>query len=331
MSDVAYWRWFTDLTVASLAAVLAVVAFVAPGVPWPVQWALGVAVLVFVPGYAVVAAAFPERSSAFEDDEPSPASTPRPAVVVALAILGSALLTAVVGLAFATLAELAFLPVATALAAITVVASAVAAVRRALLSPYVRSAPLSSGVLRRTWSALPGTRNQNAALVAAAVVLVAAVGGVAAFPPAGDPFTEFYVLDENADGDLVAEGYPSEIVAGDGHQFHLAVENHEHTRMRYTVVVLAQDVDADGSVTATRQLDAFDVTLAAGAETVVARNVVPEQAGENVRLLFLLYKGDAPASPNAGSATFALQVWTTVVPAENATASTTPARVHALA
>ena len=319
MSDAVYWRWFTDLVLVAGVSVLAVLAFVVPGVPWPVEWALGIAVLVFVPGYAVVAAMFPERSSVFDDAEPAAASTPSPAVVVALSMLGSALLAAVVGTAFATLATLTFVPVAGVLAGITVVAATVAAVRRALLAPYVRRGPLSSGVLGRAWRVLPGSRNQNAAFLVAVVVLVAAVGVTAAFPPASDPFTEFYVLDENADGDLVAEDYPSELVAGTGHTFHVGVENHEHTRMRYSVVVLAQTVGDDGTVTGTRQLDAFRVSLAAGEETVVARDVVPEQPGENVRLVFLLYKGDAPASPSQNSADVApLQIWTTVVPAENA-------------
>ncbi|MFC6954544.1 DUF1616 domain-containing protein [Halorubellus litoreus] len=327
MSDAVYWRWFTDLVLVAGVSVLAVLAFVVPGVPWPVEWALGLAVLVFVPGYAVVSAVFPERSSVFDDAEPAAASTPSTAVVVALSILGSALLAGVVGVAFATLATLTFVPVAGVLAAITIVAAAVAAVRRALLAPYVRRAPLSSGALERIWSALPGSRNQNAAFLAAGVVLVAAVGVTAAFPPASDPFTEFYVLNENADGDLVAEDYPSELVAGDSHTFHVGVENHENAQMQYSVVVLAQTVGDDGTVTETRQLDAFEVSLAAGEDAVVARDVVPEQPGENVRLVFLLYKGDAPASPGQNSADFALQVWTSVVTADNETA-TESARVQ---
>lgn len=322
MSDVAYWRWFSDLGLVAGVSVLAVLAFVVPGVPWPVQWTVGIAVLVFVPGYAVVAAMFPERSSVFDDAEPAAASTPSPAVVVALSMVVSALLAAAVGTAFATLATLTFVPVAGVLAGITVVAAAVAAVRRALLAPYVRRGPLSSGVLGRVWRVLPGSRNQNATFLVAVVVLVAAVGVTAAFPPASDPLTEFYVLNENADGDLVAEDYPSELVAGTGHTFHVGVENHENTRTRYSVVVLAQSVGDDGTVTGTRQLDAFRVSLAADEETVVARDIVPEQPGENVRLVFLLYKGDAPETPRPNSADFTpLQIWTTVVPAENASAN----------
>ncbi|WP_323675944.1 DUF1616 domain-containing protein [Halorubellus sp. PRR65] len=328
MSDVAYWRWFTDLALVAVVSVLAVLAFVVPGVPWPIRWTLGLAVLVFVPGYAVVAAVFPERSSAFDDAEPAPAATPSAAVVVALSMVGSALLAAVVGTAVVTVTELTFLPVAGILAAMTVVAAAVAAVRRALLAPYVRRGPLRSGALERAWTTLPGSRNQNVAFLAAGVVLLAAVGVTAAFPPAGDPFTEFYVLNENADGDLVAEDYPDELVAGDGHTFHVGVENHEHTETRYSVVVLAQSVGDDGTVTGTRQLDAFEVSLAAGEKTVVPRDVAPEQPGEDVRLVFLLYKGDAPATPGPDSADFTLQIWTDVVTADNASA-TDSARVDA--
>jgi uncharacterized membrane protein len=320
MSDVAYWRWFADLGLVAAIAVLATVAFVVGGLPWPVTWALGIPLLVFVPGYAIMSALFPERAGLDSRPESRATDTPNWAVFAALSVVGSALLSAVVGTAFMQGDLFTIVNVSAVLAGVTVLAGMIAGVRRALLAPYARRAPLRSGSFTGSYANVPGSRVQKAAFAASIVVLVAAVGLTAAFPATGDAFTEFYVLDENDDGELVAEGFPSNVTVGEGHAFHFAFENHEHREMTYTVVVVAQTVDG-GEVTEQRRLDTFEVSVRAGSRVVEERTVVPERVGENVRIQFLMYKGSVPNTPSASSADIALQVWTDVVPADGANAS----------
>jgi len=315
MSD---WRWGADLVLAVGVALVAVATLAVSGMPWPMRWAVGVPLLVFVPGYALVAAVFPERATDEETADGIESGTPGWAVLLGLAVLASAGVSAVVGTAFAVLGELSLLPVAGVLVGVTAVAAGVAALRRLLVDSQYRRAPLRRGVASSATASLPGTRRQNVAFAGAVVLLVAAAGLTAAFPATGEAYTEFYVLQENETGDLVAEGYPSEVVAGEGHTFHLAVENHEHQPVNYTVVVVAQNV-SDGEVVEQRRLDTVSTSLEHGQRRVIEREVVPETTGEDVRIRFLLYEGAVPTTVSEASADVTLQVWTDVV-AGNATA-----------
>ncbi|NHN43194.1 DUF1616 domain-containing protein [Halorubellus sp. JP-L1] len=316
MSD---WRWTADLVLALGLAVLAVATFAVGAVPWPIRWAVGIPLLVFVPGYALVAATFPERAVDEGTSDGVESGTPGWAVLLGIAVLASAVASAVVATAFAAVGALSLLPVAAVLVGVTAVGAGVAALRRSLVDPQYRRAPLRTGVSSTATASLPGTRRQNLALAGAVVVLVAAAGLTAAFPATGEAYSEFYVLQEDDSGDLVAEGYPSEVVAGEGHTFHLAVENREQRSVDYTVVVVAQNV-SDGEVIEQRRLDTASVSLEHGQRRVLARDVVPETTGEDVRIRFFLYKGDVPSTASEASADTTLQVWTDVVAGNSTTA-----------
>jgi len=76
------------------------------------------------------------------------------------------------------------------------------------------------------------------------LVAVASVGYAVAVPKEGESFTEFYLLTEGEDGELVADGYPTEFVRGEGQPLVVGVGNNG-TR--------ADDVHGGGPVTGRRR------------------------------------------------------------------------------
>jgi uncharacterized membrane protein len=235
-------------------------------------------------------------------------------MVLGLALASSVLLTAVVGSVLAANDQLALSTVVFALVAVTVAGVVVAAARRYATAPSVRRAPLASGLPDVQPGGVLGSRNHDLAfgVALAALVVAGGVTAVVAQPADDEAFSEFAVLQEDGSGELVASNYPDELVAGDGHPFHLLVENHEGHAEEYAVVVVAERVE-DGEVVQRNRLDTVDVEVDAGERRVVEHEVVPEATGENVRVRFFLYKGEVPATATAENADIALQVQTSVV------------------
>ncbi|WP_096388823.1 DUF1616 domain-containing protein [Halopenitus persicus] len=304
--------WALDLAIVSVLAVVTAGILLAPWRLTAVAWIVGVPFLLFLPGYAVVSALFPEQSA---ERRPryvhAPVSTaPDWTVRIALSFGLSAVVVSVVGVALSRVATIRLVPVVVTIAAVTLVAVAIAAVRRLQLSPGRRANPVSGRTFR------VGTSRQTGAFVLALVLLLGTVAAVGVVQPEGEAYTESYLLTEGENGDLVAEGYPTTFVAGEGHPLYVALENHEHESMSYEVVVLAQAVDSGGSVTSQRQVDRFSVDLDHTDRAVVERTIAPTTPGEGVRLRFLVYKGAAPSdvdAANAADADQTLQIWIDVV------------------
>lgn len=305
-------QWTLDLAIVAALAALAVGVLLAPAIAVRIEWLVGVPFLVFLPGYAVIAALFPGRPGGTSRGSIVGSAggngSPGWAVRVALSLVMSAVVVAVVGVAASATVGIRLAPVAVAIGAVTLLGVAVAAVRRGRLARERRANPLTGSAFR-TFS--PGTSIQTASLVLALLVLVGAVAFVGAVPMEGESYTESYLLNEGEDGDLVAEGHPTEFVAGVGHPLYVGLENHEHRTVSYEVVVLAQEVDADGSITDQRQVDRFGVELDHAESDVVEREIAPTTTGEGIRLQFLVYEGTDPA--NAEDADQTLQLWIDVV------------------
>ena len=307
----------TDLLAVGVA-VVATTGLLLAGVSGPPAWLIGIPLLLVWPGYAVVAALFPEAPT---DDDPIAAthgderhSSPGWLVRLGFSLLLSAVVVAGTGLVVDRLASIRLLPVSVVLTAITLASLAVAAHRRRQLPPGVRAQPLSGrsqgdddAALRVTslWS----TR-QARALVVAVFLLVGTIAFVAATPPQADAYTESYLLSENDSGELVATGYPTTFVAGEGEPLAIGLENHEHRRVSYTVVTVAERVGPNGTVDGRQQVDSFGIELAHNESTVVERQIAPTQPGENVRLQFRVYTGEPSEATEPDQTT---QLWIEVV------------------
>jgi uncharacterized membrane protein len=157
----------------------------------------------------------------------------------------------------------------------------------------------------------------NVLLIASIVLTVAAVGYAVAVPPQGEQFSEFYILTETEEGDLVADDYPETLTAGDPEPIHVGIGNQEYETVEYAVVVQLQRVEVVDNTTRVLDrttVDRFDRTLEHNETSIERRGLVmPESMrGEDLRLTFLLYRGSPPPEPTADSAYRTLHLWVAV-------------------
>lgn len=309
-----------DLLMVGVLTVLAALILAVSSPPGPLRWALATPLLILFPGYALVAALFPEapdRGKSPSQNSPAaltPAAShtragdsPSWIARLALATLLSPILVASLGALLSPAGAISLGPVLVGLTAIVSLGLAIAWTRRRQLPPDRRATPLSPERIAGFETLGSAIGIHNRLLVLALVVLIAAVLFAYAAPSEGEGYTEaFLVADEETNG------YPSTVPAGESLDLSVGLENNENRPMTYEVVTVAQRVDADGAILDVEQLDSFAVELADEEQTIENRSVTPTLAGESIRLQILVFEDGAPASPTADDADHALQLWLTV-------------------
>ncbi|MFC3959110.1 DUF1616 domain-containing protein [Halovivax cerinus] len=372
-----------DLAAVVVLVAAANVAALAPLVDQtPLRIPLGLVLVLFLPGYAFVAALFPEAGesptagvdgakgatedtsvSDDADDRSAGESTPgepddedatfvpgvdragidgieRVALSFGLSIAISPLLGLVLNF---TPWGIRLVPIVVTLSGFTLIAVVVGAVRRWDLPPEERFY-----VPYREWYTAahgelfePETRTDaalNVALALSVVLAVGAVGFAVLVPPPGEQFSAIYVLTEEDDGELVADGYPEELVAGESAELVVGVDNHEHERTDYAIVLLEQQVRFENAttgnpvnvtaspnetnvtavVTAQNELDRFETTLSHNESWLHPHQVTPTYTGENVRLVWLLFPGgEVPSDPSMADTEYSNHLWVDVREAED--------------
>ncbi len=353
---------------ADLAAVLVLVALtnlvvVLPVVSdSPVRVVVGLVFVLFVPGYAFIAALFPEAGDPPTAEEPPddpPTGDPtgpngtgvgdrgidgieRTALAFGLSIA----IVPLIGLALNfTPFGIRLVPILVSISAFTVGATVVAALRRWELPESERFR-----VPYRDWYAAGKAEvfdpestvdaALNVALVIAILLATTSVVYAVAVPQQGEQFTEFYVLTEGEDGELVAADYPETLAANQPQPIHLGVENTEYETVEYTVVIQLQAVETDGTgttvtdrnesgtpsdtrltVTDRRQLQQYSTTVPHNESDIRERTLELDDGtatafeGDDRRVKFLLYRGDPPAEPTAANAYRDLHLWVDVADA----------------
>jgi uncharacterized membrane protein len=319
---------------ADLAAVVGVViltnlAVLLPVVSdTPVRVVAGLVFVLFVPGYAFIAALFPEAGSGPTDDDATVTNPEAEGIDgidgierVALSFGLSIALVPLVGLVLNfTPWGIRLLPILVSLSGLTLVLTGVAAVRRWALPveerfrvPY--RAWLSAG---RDELFSPASRTDaalNVLLVVSILLAAGSVGYAVTVPKEGERFSEFYLLTEGEDGELVADGYPTEFQRGESRSLIVGIGNQEHERTAYTVVAELQRVERVGNETRVRErreLRRFQPTLGHNETWHRQHEVTPEMTGERLRLQYLLYRGSPPETLNQSTAYREVHLWVNV-------------------
>lgn len=353
---------------ADLAAVVVLVAvtcltILVPGInETPLRIIFGLPFVLFLPGYALIAALFPEEGTSPTEDGPSPtdeeaiesdegddsthdadsqtdesdtggvgglsltgAGTNRGIDGIERVALSFGLSIAVVPLLGLVLNftpwGIRLVPILVSVAGFTIGMTGVAATRRRALPeedrfhvPYRRWLEAGRSELFEPETRLDGVL--NVLLVCSILLAVGSVAYAVAVPPQGETFTEFYMLTEDDDGELVAAGYPTNFTVGESQPVVLGVGNHEATAVDYTVVVQLQQVEQTNNETTIldrQELDRFQVPTIGNNETWQGEyDISPTQVGENLRLQFLLYKDGVPGAPTQENAYRDIHLWLNV-------------------
>ena len=324
--------WTADLLAVIAATALAHLVAVELGVQSSlVRTVLLAPVILFGPGYALVSTLYPERRAPGPTDlsagtpdavtKPSPRSLP-PTVAgrVALSVAASLAIVASYALLAAHTVGVASTLVFSATAATTAGLSLLALARRANLEEGARFtvSEFDPGV---PFGAKPDSlgrggsgngRVANVALVVGVLALLGTTAATAAFATtaapgsaADDDVTEFYLTTPDGNGSFTAGDYPREFPADDGEPVVARIDNHGERATTYTVVASVQRVepgDGDVEVLEQRELARAEVTVAAGETASVEHEPAPSLTGDDLRLVYFLYEGDAPATPSTESA-----------------------------
>jgi uncharacterized membrane protein len=331
-----------DLAAVVALVVLTDLAVLLPVVrETPLRVVFGLPFVLFVPGYALIAALFPEAGASPVDDTPESAAEAgdrsgidgieRTALSFGLSIAVVPLIGLVLNF---TPWGIRLVPILASVSGFTLIAVAVAAVRRRDLPEEERFR-----VHYREWAAAgreelfePDNRGDaalNVLLVFSILLATASVGYAVAVPKGGEQFTELYLLTETDEGELVADDYPTEFVRGESRSLVVGIGNREHDTVEYTLIGTLQRVeirragnastnDTTGpgnvsvSVLEEREIARFDPELDHNETWRRQHDVTPTLAGDRLRLTYLLYRGAPPEDPGVDDAYREVHLWVNV-------------------
>lgn len=287
----------------------------------PVRLVLGYLFLLFLPGYAIVAALFP-RHGGRETADPYRTSwlTARGIDGVERFVLSAGTSLAVVPLVAFVLSATGYGvrlgPIVVATSALTIVATLVGAVHRLSFPPAERFS-LPVGVWARSWLATTRglfgstSRYDRALNVLLVVSLLLAVSGAVyavTVPQPDSGYTEFYLLNRTTEGDLTADEFPTEFQRSEPQELVVGIGNKEQQSTTYTVVIELQRLSApnsdggDATVVEETELQRFEMQVGQNETELREHTVEPTLLGTDLRLVYLLYQGDPPRNPSVDNA-----------------------------
>lgn len=296
-----------DLGAVGLCTLIADVLILSPVFQVPeLEVLFGLLLALVLPGYAGFLAAFPVDKR--EDAETDVSSRYIEHIIFSVSI--SLVTTALIALAINfTSFEIGRTSILFGLNAITFSALTVAALRRRNIPRDQRYRGLVAGIVDHlSQIERPGGNHARFVNVVLLLSMLLAAGSVAyaiSGPDRGTTYTEFYLLTENESGDLVAGGYPTEFERGQNRSLYLGIDNRERSDINYTVIIKLQRIRIDGDSTTVleeERIQQFHVPVDRQGSETREHEVEATMTGEELRITYLLYKGDAPADPSTENA-----------------------------
>jgi uncharacterized membrane protein len=348
MTDRGTWRLLlppavrnlpADLAAVIVSVLLTVGAVFVPGINDSfLRVIIGLPFVLFLPGYAFIAALFPEAGDEPNEDRghADEGAQPRPEEEledietrggidslerIALAFGTSIAIVPLIGLVLNfTPWGIRTLPIVVSVGGFTVLSAAIASSRRQRVPEDDRF-----GVPYKTWFSSakhellePDSRADgalNIVLVASLLLAAGSIGFAVGMPKKGESFSEFYLLTESEDGELVADDYPTEFTRGESKQLYVGIGNHEHETLNYTVVAELHRVQVQNNSTQVlerQELRRFQTRLGANETWQRNHTITPQLTGERLRLTYLLYKGTAPTNPTVNNSYREVHLWVNV-------------------
>lgn len=286
----------------------------------PVRAVVGLPLLLFFPGYAVLTVLFPgrpprSRYGSFDPHARSVSGVER----LALSFGISLALLPLIALALWTVDDQGFgiQALLGVITAVIVLGMAYGIYRRLQLPTRQRyRVPFGYGVTELRAGVFAGGVIGTLLRLGLALSVVLAMGtlGYAILVPnQSASYTGVSLLTRDTSGDLTAANY-SNATTENGADLILSVQNNERTAVSYTAVVRAQRVGIDGdqvTVRSSSELQRLQTTVAAGETNYLPHSVSPSMNRENqsLRLQYLIYKGEPPAVTTQSNAYRTLFLW----------------------
>jgi len=227
---------------------------------------LGLPVVLFFPGYTLIAALFPKKKDLGGIER------------VALSFGLSIAVVPLIGLALNyTPWGIRQIPILLSLLVFIAAMSAIALYRRRRISIEERFYPAFEFNLPQ-WKKFSRFDKLLSFLLAAAIVFaVGSIFYVITTPKTGEKFTEFYILGEKGK----AEGYPRELSVGEKGRVRVGIVNHEYSPERYYVEIV---------ISGSLKSRTVPVILKHGQKWEKSVDFSASQPHKNLKVEFLLYR-----------------------------------------
>jgi uncharacterized membrane protein len=269
--------------------------------------------LFFLPGYALLTVVFPYSNS----EKTTGLNRRQNITLLERAALSFGMSVAITSLIAVALTQVTpGLPVEAAInsvSAVVVVFALLGAGRRSTLPARERfTLPVSQWVdgTHETLDRVPKLEAVlSVVLVVAAAATVGTLGFIVTQPMDGTTYTEFRTVQETDAGELVAANYTTQLADGEEMSLVFTVRNAEGRAVEYTVVVVFEELTADGTVGRRTPLDRFDRRVDPGETWRNSHTLTPPNPAENTRIAYYLYTSEPPANPTADSAYRYLYLW----------------------
>ena len=303
-----------DLAIVLVLTLLAIGAAMAPVVrSSPIRLVFGFILLFFIPGYVLTAVLFPRSAESVNPGaegflgpvDRDFTRLERATLSVGLSIAVVALLALAID---ASPFSLSLTPLLLVLGGFTALGTVIAIQRRLQLPPENRfRLDLRSG-WQRSRAGLNGIRSDkivNTFLILSILLASASIAYAATTPRDNEKYTRFSLLSENTEGKLVADNYSNDAGTGGMGEVAVGIENHEHERVNYSVLVILQSIeirDDSVAVISSRKIARYNIFLSHNGAEQNKVDIPPIGRDEKYRLQFLLYRGGIPDDPSTDNA-----------------------------
>ncbi|HII93394.1 MAG TPA: DUF1616 domain-containing protein [Methanosarcina sp.] len=239
-----------------------------------IRTALGLPLILFLPGYALIAMLFPEKSG-LEGMER-----------IALSVAMSVSVVPLIGFALNyTPWGIKEMPLITSVSIFTLIVLAIAYVRRNYLPadrkfevPFkTLTLNLLLGITGKTESKTE--KNLRIILILSFLILIGTGIYVVLVPQDKETYTEFYILGTNG----TANNYKTDYIQGESGTYFIGITNNEYRTMDYTMEVRLENQ----SLPLPENLQ--HIRLANNKTLVEPLEITPSVEGENMKLEFLLF------------------------------------------
>ena len=292
------WRYWDLLTIIVLSIILDLLIFFLPDSL--ARKALGLAFVLFFPGYVFITALFPERKELDNLER------------LALSFGLSIAIVPLIGLALNyTPWGIRLIPILVSLTVFNVVFAIAAVYRRKnAVKPWIPWITLDEVKKELEWEGASRLdKALTVVLIASILASVAALGYVVTHPRQGEHFTEFYIL--GPDGK--ADDYPTNLSVGENGTVIIGIVNHEGRNVTYYVQMWLVDLTWDNRTNTTivhemyKMPGWFNVTLPS-VPVNIEGNWTPQYERNYTfsidrpgkwQLWFLLFKDKPPQLPPA--------------------------------
>lgn len=265
-----------DILVVLLLVVVDVLFILIPPLSeTPIRIILGLPMVLFLPGYALIAALFPGKTDLDGIER------------IALSFGLSIAVVPLIGLGLNyTPWGIRLIPILISLSLFTIIMCVVAVVRRSSLPEgSAFEVPFRKGYtnLKEEITKKPDNRLDRVltiVLVISIIISVATLVYVIVTPKQGEKFTEFYILGPEG----IADNYPVNYTLGESKPILVGIVNHEYETINYSLEIKLEND------TLPLQQDYETITLSHNQSWEKKIYIQPDRTGEDMKLQFLLYK-----------------------------------------